>query len=56
MQTLDKIFHHVAFTTFWFLVIALLGIWMWYLSIGEKQDLKACMDKGHSYEQCVIEI
>ena len=55
MKTLDKILHHIAFTLFWLLIIASIAIWIWILILNEKQDMKSCLDKGHSYEQCAVE-
>lgn len=55
METLfDKICHHVAFTTFWTLVILLVVILTLRFNQWENQNINACIEKGNSYNQCIV--
>jgi len=49
---LDKIFHHIAFTTFWFLVIAIIISTFMLIFQWQENKIKYCMDKGYSEAIC----
>lgn len=51
---LDKIFHHVAFTTFWGLVLGLLVITVLQINQWENNMINICIQKDHTYNECIM--
>ena len=54
--TLDKIFHHFAFTFFWSLVILVIITSIMRVSQWNDQQIKTCLDRGYNINQCNYEI
>lgn len=50
--TIDKIFHHFAFTIFWVLVIAILITTLMRVIQWDNQSIKECIDRGYSEAIC----
>jgi hypothetical protein len=48
----DKIFHHVAFTLFWLLLIAVIVISIIRIIQWDNGMVKECIDRGYSEEMC----
>jgi hypothetical protein len=51
-ETIGKIFHHIAFTLFWGLIIALLILIILQIIQWNSQSIKTCLDRGYSEATC----
>lgn len=52
MKTIDKIIHHIAFTLFWGLLIAIIITSLMRMFQREDESIQTCLDRGYSYVQC----
>jgi len=49
----NKILHHIAFTLFWTLIVALVVFLYWGFFENEKQQIQECMERGFSEKTCL---
>jgi len=53
-NTIDKIFHHIAFTLFWSLLIAVIITSIMRINQWNDGQIQLCVDRGYSYERCKL--
>lgn len=51
-KTIDKIIHHIAFTLFWGLVVALVVVLFMIISQWETENINNCIQRGYSEIVC----
>jgi len=51
-NTIDKIFHHFAFTFFWTLLLLVIITTAMRFNQCDNNQIKNCLDKGYSIKTC----